>query len=71
MERSLASGADFVAAAIMDGLLDRIPHSDFLLSDRGEVIDAEEGQNDQGSSGFQERVAGHFWRMAWGWLRGG
>ena len=64
MKRSLASGAEFVAATIMDGLLNRIPRRHFFLCDRGEVIDAEEGQDDQGSSGFEERVAGHLRRMA-------
>ena len=42
IKRSFAGGADFVAAAIMDGLLDRIPRRHFFLCDRGEVIDAEE-----------------------------
>ena len=66
IERSLASGADFVAAAVSDGLFDCVPRRHFFLRDSGEVIDAEEGQDDQGSSGFEERVAGHLRRMAWG-----
>ena len=64
IERSLASGADFVAAAVMDGLFDCVPRRYFFLRNCGQVIHAEEGQDDQGSSGFEERVAGHLRRMA-------
>ena len=35
IERSLASGADFVAAAVVDGLLDRVLCSHFFLRKRG------------------------------------
>ena len=54
IERSLASSAYFVAAAIVDGLFDRVPRGHFFLRDCGQVIDAEKGQDDQRSSGFEE-----------------
>lgn len=54
IERILASRADFVAAAIMDGLFNRIARSDFFLGHGREIIDAEEGQDDKGSGSFQE-----------------
>jgi hypothetical protein len=53
-ERGFAGGADFVAAAIVDGLLDRIPRRDFVLGHGREVVDGKEGQDDQRSSGFEE-----------------
>ena len=43
IERSLASGADLVAAGIMDGMFDSVPRCDFFLRNCGEVIDSEEG----------------------------
>jgi hypothetical protein len=70
-ERGFAGGADFVAAAIVDRFLHRIARGDFFLGHGREIIDAKEGQDDQRSSGFEERVAGHWVGMAWGWLRGG
>lgn len=49
-----ASGcADFVAAAVMNGLLHSIACRDFFLGHGREVIDAKEGQDRQGCSGFK------------------
>ena len=47
IERSLASGAHFVAAAVSDRLFDSVPRRYFFLCDCGQVIDAENG--DQGA----------------------
>ncbi len=66
IERGFAGDADFAATVIMDGFLHRIVRRDFFLGHGREVLDAEEGQDDQRSSGFEEGVAGHFPEIAWG-----
>ena len=45
INRRLASSADFVAAVMMNGLLDSIARGDFLLRDRREIMYACKGQH--------------------------
>jgi hypothetical protein len=48
----------------MDGLFNHIARRDFFFGHGREIIDGKEGQDDQRSSGFEERVAGHCPEMA-------